>query len=144
MPREIDADQLSDDALVIRFSPASAERVLASAGKLYEYKGIYAVSVFASERAGAAAEVEWPEMTDDEHLASLLLASELGHINPETNKTFWYCSHAGKLRERGFTFLKLDFEGEVPEHYSVQLGEPAQLHDAERFVAAFERRKRGG
>ncbi|WP_341258116.1 hypothetical protein [Gordonia malaquae] len=82
-------------------------------------------------------------MAEFEHIEPLLITPELGESDPERNKKFWYCSRAGKLRESGFTIMKLDFEGEVPDHYSVQLGDPAELTDAERFVAALEPRKRG-
>lgn len=83
------------------------------------------------------------KMAEFEHIEPLLITPELGESDPERNKKFWYCSRAGKLRESGFTIMKLDFEGEVPDHYSVQLGDPAELTDAERFVAALEPRKRG-
>lgn len=136
VPRLIAANDLSDEALVIRFSPASAERLLAKAEQMYRYKGLYVVSVFSSD-------LQWPEMTDEEHHEALLLASELGGIDPEKNSKYWYCSQAGRIRESGFTFMKLDFDGEVAEHYSVKLGDAPGQSDAERFVAAFEPRKRG-
>lgn len=136
MVRDISTDDLSDDALVIRFSPASAPKLLEKAELQYRFKGLYVVSVFASD-------AHWPEMTQEDHFEALLVASEMQGIDPAKNKKFWYCSHAGRLRESGFSFLKLDFDGELAEHYSIQLGDPASMEDAERFVAAFEPRKRG-
>ena len=124
--------------VVIRFSPGLASAILQKASVLHRLRGLYGVSVFARDKPDV-----WPDMSEDEQIESLLSAAELQGIKPETNEKYWFCAYAGTLRSRGFKFLKLDFEGEVPEHYSVDLGTSPDLSTAEVFASAFEPRKRG-
>lgn len=49
---------------------------------------------------------------------------------------------AGDLLQAGFRFVKDGYDGEVAEHYSVELGEAPGIDDAERFVEQFEKMRR--
>lgn len=53
-----------------------------------------------------------------------------------------WCTTAQKLLDLGFSFEKDGYDGEPNEHYSVILGDPPTLEDAERFVSAFTKERR--
>jgi len=117
------------DALVMRFTPVQAAAVLNKAAQEHRRTGHYRVSVFAA----VARQGESVEAVE----ARLLRASELGHIDPASNLKYFTC-RAGALLERGFTFWKYDDDpDELPEHYSVDLGDSPTLDDAGRFLGAF-------
>lgn len=122
--------RLPDDALVIRFSPVTAEAVLRRAQLAHRESGSYRLSVFAAQ----AAEDETPEQLR----ARLLASAELDGIDPARNKKYYLCSSASKLYERGFKFVKDGLTGEPAEHYSVDVGPDPGLNDIERFLEAFE------
>ncbi|BBZ22145.1 hypothetical protein MHIB_05630 [Mycolicibacter hiberniae] len=75
-------------------------------------------------------------------VARLLAATELHGLCPERNLHLWWCSSARTLTELGFSFEKDRYAGEPEEHYSVVLGHPPTMEDAERFVAAFTKERR--
>lgn len=122
---------------MIRFTPVTAERVLARAkqdARRSGGKGKFTASVFADHARGDEAR--------EELIRRLLRASELEGIAPERNPHYWRCSTAQELLDRGFTFDKDEYPGERPEHYSVILGENPQLEDAQRFLDAFAKDRR--
>src|SRR5580700_400151 len=110
------------DAVVMRFPPVQPEAVFKKAIQEHRRTGHYAVSVFADE-AGQGESAEAVE-------ARLLKASELGGIDPARNPNYYIC-RAQVLLDMKFTFLKYDDEpdksNELPEHYSVDLGQDPTL-----------------
>jgi hypothetical protein len=131
MPAE-DPGELVDvpaDAVVIRFRPWASESVWASACKEYRRIGRYRLSVFADGRRG--------EETQEEVIDRLLRATEI-RIDPGKNKKYSLCTSAEKLTDLGYTFWKdMDDDGELDEHYSVDLGIEATPNDVERFLGVF-------
>jgi hypothetical protein len=121
--------ELSDDAIVIRFTPKTPEGVWRRAELEERRIGRRRLSVF-------AAEIKKGE-TEEMALRRLLDASELQGIAPENNPKYFVCTRASKLSSQGFTFWK-DGGDEVEEHYSVDLGDEATPQDAERFLQAFD------
>lgn len=131
VPTSVD---LPGDALVVRFSPTSAERVLRKAELLSrDSGGAHLVSVFVG--------VSGPDETQDAVLVRVLRATETD-FDPVKNRNFFVCARADTLVDRGFSFVKDGYAGEIAEHYSVDLGFSPTLADVERFLGAFERRKR--
>lgn len=125
------------DAVVLRFTPMSAEGVLHRAeldARRSGGKGHYTASVWADHAAEA-------EQTSDV-IARLLAATELHGLAASRNPRYWWCAPAHELIDRGFTFEKDGYDGEPAEHYSVILGDPPTLEDAERFVSAFTKEMR--
>ncbi len=125
------------DAVVLRFTPMSAEGVLKRAGldaRRPEGKGHYTASVWADH----AAEGE----TEADVVARLLAASELHGLAADNNRKYWMCSTAQKLFDQGFTFEKDDYPDEPREHYSVVLGDSPGIEDAQRFVGEFSKEVR--
>lgn len=128
--------QPGDEALVVRFRPVSADAVWRSAGKEYRRDGHHGVSVFADEAAVGESE--------EDLLRRLLVASELAHVSVDSNPDYWVCARAGDLKGDGFRFRKDQYDGEVAEHYCVELGADPGIEDASRFVAHFgDKRRRG-
>jgi hypothetical protein len=130
-------DSPRPEAVVIRFTPVTAERVLARArqdARRSDGKGKFTASVFADHARG--------DETREDVIRRLLEASELQGIAPERNPNYWRCSTAQELLDRGLTFDKDEYPGELLEHYSVILGENPQLEDAQRFLDAFTKEKR--
>jgi len=123
---------VAPDAIVMRFPPVQPEAVLKKATQEHRRTGRYAVSVFADE-AGQGESAEAVE-------ARLLQASELAGIDPARNPNYYVC-RARVLLDMEFTFWKYDDEPdkskELPEHYSVDLGQDPTLGDASRFVGVF-------
>lgn len=134
MPSEPDPN-----ALVLRFRPMSAERLVARAAqdaRRSDGKGHHTASVWvAAQRPG--------EDRSDVVLR-LLALTELYGVNPQTNPDFWFCSTASQITELGFRFEKDEYTGEPEEHYSVVLGDPPTEEDAQRFVSAFTKERRRG
>jgi hypothetical protein len=97
-------------------------------------KGHYTASVWVDHaRAGESRE---------DVLNRLLLATELHGLDPARNPHLWWCSSVRKLLDQRFVFEKDDYDGEPDEHYSVVLGHPPTLEDAQRFVAEFTKERR--
>lgn len=121
--------QVPRDALVIRFRPIEPAAVRERAKREYRRSGAYRSSVFA-----AAA-----EQGEDPHTlrVRLLRAGQLSGIDPERNPKYYVCSTAAELYDRGFTFHKDGVPGELPEHYSVDLGSDLAVGDVELFLEAF-------
>ncbi|MGO9286205.1 MAG: hypothetical protein ACLP75_25435 [Mycobacterium sp.] len=115
----------------------SAERVLARAAqdaRRSDGKGHHTASVWA-DRAR-------PGETREELIDRLLAISELHGVVATNNPDYWRCSTARELTDNRFTFEKDGWPGEPDEHYSVVLGSPPQLEDAQRFVSAFTKERR--
>lgn len=119
---------------MVRFRPVSADAVLRSAAKEYRRDGHHGVSVFA-DKAGIGE-------SEEDLLRRLLAASELAHISVESNPTYWVCAQAGDLTGDGFQFRKDRYDGEVAEHYCVELGANPGVEEATRFVAHFGDKRR--
>lgn len=130
MPRT----ELNGDAIVIRFRPISPDSVLRSAEREFRRAGRYGLSVFADvPRDGESA---------DAVITRLLAASELAGMSPQDNPKYYVCSRAEQLLHEGFTFVKDGDDDELAEHYTVDLGDEPRLVDVERFLGAFDRRRR--
>lgn len=119
----------SRDALVIRLRPTSPDAMLKQAQKAFRYQGKHRLSVFA--------DVQNADEDHDGLVRRLLRAAELSHIDPAGNPKFWFCESAGKLMDDGFTFAKDNYEGEEPEHYSIDLGNEPTLQDTEKLAKHF-------
>jgi len=122
------------NATVIRFSPIGAEAILKKAGQAHRHCGAHLVSVFASD--------PYPDENQDEVVARILAASELQDVKPETNKKFWWLAEAGLLYDSGYSLRKYGFEGEIPEHFSIDLGNSPTIEDAKRISELFIPRRR--
>ncbi len=133
---------LPDDAVVVRFSPTLADRVLRRAQQEYRRVGVWGLSVFAAPPSSG-------EGMEDV-VRRLLAAAELDGMNPANNRKYFVCTRAEELRSRGFTFYKYDERDdigeydELPEHYSVDLGsgedEPTEA-TVVSFLGAFDARR---
>ncbi len=126
--------EVPDDALVIRFSPFTADRVLARAETAYRRRGEWTSSVF----VGLKQEHE----SDEDLRARLFAAAELHNIGSNNNQKYDVCARAGDLLALGFVFLKDGDEDEAAEHYSVRLGDSPTHEDVTRFLGAFTIRER--
>lgn len=128
------APPLSRQATVVRFSPASAEAMLGRAEKEYRRAGVYRISVFAADAMSGE---------DEEALVRRILeASTLQGISPESNLKYWYLAEAGQLYDLGYPLLKVNFEGEIAEHYGLGLGNRPTIEDTERIANLFQARRR--
>ena len=133
------ANEPDPDALVLRFRPMSAERVVARAAqdaRRSDGKGHHTASVWAAK----ARECEERNALIDR----LLAVTELNGVNPDTNPDFWFCSTAREITDLGFRFEKDEYPDEPAEHYSVILGDPPTEEDARRFISAFTKERRRG
>ena len=129
----------SPDAVVLRFSPMSANGILHRAtldARRSDGKGHFTASVW-SDHAHA-------DETIDDVITRLLRATELHGLIAHRNPHYWWCTTAHTLLDRGFEFEKDEYDGEPDEHYSVILGDPPTLEDTERFVTAFIKERRPG
>jgi hypothetical protein len=118
------------DALVIRFKPIRADAMLASAQKEFRRSGSYRLSVFADSRHEG-------DPSDEAVIARMLEAAKLSHIDPNRNPKFFLCADARALMDDGFEFVKDNYAGEEPEHYSIDLGNDPSLQDTERLAGHF-------
>jgi hypothetical protein len=126
------------DAVVLRFSPMSAEGVLTRAERDSRRSGgpgLHTASVWADHPSSA-------DETRQDVIKRLLQATEMQGLDPGRNPSFWWCSTAKELLDRGFSFIKDGEPDEADQHYSVVLGNPPDLADAARFVEAFVKEKR--
>jgi len=124
-------------AVVIRFTPVKAESILERAKKdarRPEGKGHHTASVWA--------DVEHTDETRDDLIHRLLELTELHGLITEKNPRYWVCTSAGELYDLNFKFEKDGYPGEPDEHYSVVLGNPPDLADAERFLSVFRKEER--
>jgi hypothetical protein len=126
--------QLPPNALVIRFAPNSPEGVLRRARLEFRRSGRYRVSVFA--------DVPGEGETGDEVIGRLLTASQLSGIAAAGNPKYWLCSSAAEIEALSLKFVKDGFEGEPPEHYSVEFDEEPDLEETKRFIEAFTVQRR--
>jgi hypothetical protein len=117
------------DALVVRFVPIEPKHLLRSAKRVYKKYGVNHLSVFAGSRRQGE--------TVDDLIARLLNAAELSGISASLNHTFWFCSAASDLMDDGFCFVKDEYDGELDEHYSINLGNSPTIQDTERLAAHF-------
>lgn len=126
--------EVPPEAVLIRFPPIDSTRLLRKAELSARRTGVYALSVFADRRRGGELE--------SDTIARLLTASELSGIQPERNNKYYVCERAEEIYRQGFTFVKDGYEGELAEHYSVDLGPTPTITDVERFVQAFDQVRR--
>ena len=119
-------EEVPEDALVVRFKPVDPHSVYARAAREHRRVNRYAISVFADGHR--------PGEMDEDVIRRLLAASELAGLDPSRNRKYWLCAAASELTERGFFFFKDGDEGEVPEHFSVDLGRSPTISDVERFL----------
>jgi len=119
------------DALVIRFVPIEPKHLLRHAKKVHKRHDVHHISVFVDSRR--------EDETEDDLIARLLNAAELSgiSISDPMNATFWYCSAASDLMNDGFRFVKDGYDGELDEHYSIDLGNSPTIQDTERLAAHF-------
>lgn len=132
MPNEPHAE-----ALVIRFTPMSAQGVLDRAAKdarRSDGNGHHTASVWADHAE--------PGEDRQALIRRILAVTELRGLDPARNPHLWWCASARQIRDEGFIFEK-DGDADEPEaHYSVVLGDPPTLEDAERFVTLFIKERR--
>ncbi len=122
------------DALVVRFSPSSADRVLDRAQTAYDQGGRWELSVFA--------DVQRPRENPEDLVARLLTAAKLHGIVLQNNKYYWRCARASELLGLGFTFSKGGSPNERPEHWNVDLGGGPTIDDVRRFLEPFTQYRR--
>lgn len=122
-------EEPSRDALVMRFRPTAADALLRQAEKTFRFQGAYRLSVFADAAR--------PEETETSLIRRLLRAAELSQISVDGNPKFWLCASAGQLMDDGFRFVKDNYAGEEPEHYSIDLGNQPTLEDTMRLSGHF-------
>ncbi|MFL0287197.1 hypothetical protein ACJH6H_18230 [Mycobacterium sp. SMC-21] len=130
-------DMPRPDAVVIRFRPVDAERVLLRAeqnARDPDCGGHYGSSVFADHARD--------DEGRDDVVKRLLADSELDGIDPVSNSKYWLCTTAQELLDRKFTFVKDGWTGEPLTHYSVVLGNPPTIDDAKRFLEPFRPERR--
>jgi hypothetical protein len=117
-------------AVVIRFRPTDPDRVLASAEVERRRIGRFGLSVFA--------DVARPDEDEDAVVARLLVAADLAGMGSDRHPKFWICATASEFLDEGFVFYKdEDDVDELPEHFSVDLGDVATLTDVRRFLDRF-------
>ncbi len=105
---------IAPEAIVIRFRPTDPQAVLSAAVKSRRYYDSYRLSVFADTRR--------PDEDDAAVKLRLVQAAELSKINLQNQKKLYICSRAARLTDLGFKFCKDGDDGELEEHYSVDLG----------------------
>jgi hypothetical protein len=115
----------------------SAEGVLNRANKdarRSDGNGHHTASVWADQAA---------EGEDRASLIGRILAdTELHGLDPAKNTHLWWCASARAIVDAGFVFEKDGNADESESHYSVVLGDPPTLEDAERFVTLFTKERR--
>ena len=102
------------DALVIRLRPLDPEAMLRQAGKAYREMGHHRLSVFADKRRADEEEADL--------ITRPLNAAELSGVLRSGNPKFWFCQRAANLLDDEFRFVKDGYDGEVHEHWSIDLG----------------------
>lgn len=115
----------------------SAEGVLKRAAidaRRSDGKGHHTASVWADHAAPGEDRVAL--------LRRILVATELHGLDPAKNPNLWWCSSAREIRDEGFVFEKDEYDGEPEAHYSVVLGDPPTLEDAQTFVRLFNKERR--
>lgn len=122
--------ELPTNAIVVRFTPITPEGLVRSANRAFQESGHYRVSVFA--------DTPRPEEDLVDVLRRLFAAADLSQIDPERNDRFFLCARSGDITQLGFTFVKDGYDGEVPEHWSVDLGSAPTLEQAAALRACFE------
>ncbi|MHC1561996.1 hypothetical protein ACR9E3_23795 [Actinomycetospora sp. C-140] len=128
MPEEVPKrEEVPDDAVVVRFKPNTIDGLRKRADQEHRRVGARRLSVFA-DRAR-------PGETEDDVVERLMAASELQGIGAH-NKKFFVCTRAEELKRRGFSFWT-DSQGDVPEHFSVDVGEGTDERIGE-FISSFE------
>ena len=115
----------------------SPEGILSRAGKdarRSDGKGHHTASVWADH---AVPGEDRPALIN-----RILAVTELSGLDPARNPHLWWCSSAQAIRDEGFSFEKDEYAGEPESHYSVILGDPPTLEDAQRFAALFNKERR--
>ena len=70
-------------------------------------------------------------------ITRLLDAAEVTGILRANNPKYWFCQEAANLLDDGFRFVKDGYPGEVPEHWSIDLGNAPSVQDTEKFAGHF-------
>ncbi len=100
--------------------------MLAQAEKAHRHNGHFRLSVFADKLREGEEEAAL--------IDRLLDAAEVSGILRANNPKYWFCQRAGDLLDDGFKFVKDGYPGEVPEHWSIDLGNTPSLHDTEKLA----------
>lgn len=129
-------EEVPPGAVVLRFTPASAEGVLRSARNSHADAGSaddprYHASVYVDIAA--------TDPNDIAVVTGLLEAAELSGIQPPPRNKHYFVTTADVIQDLGFVFKKDRYTEEHVKHYSVDLGEAPTSQDAERFLSAFVR-----
>ena len=98
-----------------------------SAENWLKRSGVAGLSVFA--------DVAKPGENDDDVALRLVQAAALANIGLERNKNYYWTT-AGKLLEQGFRFTKDEDDGELEEHFTIDLGK-VDMDNVVRFLEAF-------
>lgn len=125
---------LPANAVVIRFAPNSATGILKRAMLANRQSGHFRVSVFASP--------PMPNESEESVTDGLLDAFERGGIAAANNEKYYLCASAGVVERLGFAFVKDGYDGEIPEHFSIDFGREPSLEDARERSNTLTIRKR--
>lgn len=113
----------------MRFRPTDPQKVFEAAERESRRTGLYGCSVFAdTARAGE---------TEDDVIDRLLVAADLVGMVKDRHPKYYVCASAQRLLDLGYTFWKDEDDDEIPEHYSVSLGNEPTVEDAVSFLSAF-------
>jgi hypothetical protein len=117
------------DALVIRLRPLKPEAMLEQAKKAFRDGGHHYLSVYSDKRRD--------DETEADLVTRLLNAAEVSNILRANNPKYWFCQKASDLLDDGFIFVKDGYDGEMPEHWSIDLGENPTVADTTRLSGHF-------
>jgi hypothetical protein len=135
------------DAIVLRFPPGGFDdvvRILNEAKRVHAYhrkadgsSPWYRLSVFVSQALVGESEAET--------VHRLMGAAGLSGIRlDDARNRVWWVTRASELYTAGFSFVKDDYDTEVAEHFSVDIGPDVPTEETvARFVAVFSRREAG-
>jgi hypothetical protein len=110
--------------------------MLRQADKARRHMGRNRLSVFVDKRRDGENEADL--------VTRLLNAAEVSNILRANNPKYWFCRTASDLLDDGFIFAKDGYDGEVPEHWSIDLGENPTVADTTRLAGHFPESREWG
>lgn len=103
--------------------------MLRQADKEFRNSGHHWLSVYADKRRD--------DETEAELIQRLLNAAEVSDVLRANNPKYWFCQTAAELLDDDFIFVKDGYDGEVPEHWSIDLGQNPTVADTMRLSGHF-------
>lgn len=110
--------------------------MLRQADKAFRNMGQHRLSVYADRRRD--------DETEADLITRLLNAAEVSNILRANNPKYWFCQTASDLVDDGFIFVKDGYDGEVPEHWSIDLGQNPTVADTTRLSGHFPESREWG